>query len=510
MEDRPGAVRRRLSPPAVARNPARVPVLVGVGEVNDRPARDADGLDSAELMAAALARADADGGGGWLGRCERLLIVPQISFRDLDVPHALARLTGVAKGRIAQAPLASGDTPVRLLHDAADTIAAGEASVVAIAGGEALRTAARRAAASGADPGLFTRSREAAPPLRHRYGLVTPAEIYPLYENALRAELGQSFAEAQAETGRIWSLLSEVASTAEGAWLRERRSAAEIVTPGPDNRPIAWPYTKLTVANASVNQGAAAVVASLAAARAAGVPERRLVHIGAGAAAHEADEPLARANFTTPPAMRVTIERTMALNGLAAADLDLVELYSCFPCVPKMARRVLDWPAERPVTVHGGLTFGGGPIANYMTHAIAATVRRLRDGGARRGLLYANGGHCSHNHALVLLADQPAEPPPPGYDYQAEADGLRGAIPPLTDEREGVFPVETFTVIHDRSGRPAYGVVLSRADTGERVIARVPPEDARTLALLTDPAVEPVGRPGRTARVGDRLHWSAA
>lgn len=487
----------------MAADAARTPVIIGVGEINDRPATAAAGLDSAGLMLAALRAADADAGGDWVARCDRLLVVPQISFRDLDVPAALSAATRLPPDRVRQEGMASGDTPVRLLGDAANLIGAGEARVCAIVGGEAIRTAAALGTAT-----LFAGSRAGASSLRHRYGLVTPSEIYPLYENALRAALGQTLAEAQAETGLIWSRMSEVAVAADGAWLKARRTPAEIVEPSAGNRPIALPYTKLMVANASVNQGAAVIVASLAAARAAGLPEDRLVHIGAGAAAHEADEPMARAAWTTPPSMRVAIEQTLARNAMRADALDCVELYSCFPCVPKMARRVLGWPADRPVTVHGGLTFGGGPIGNYMSHAVAAMTRRLR-GRDARGLLFANGGHCSHNHGLVLSGAPTNVAFPQDHDAQALADAARGPIPPLTDEIEGALPVETYTVVYDRAGVPAYGTVLSRAPSGERVVARVEPDDLASLAYLTDGRIEPVGRPGTGRRVGDRLVWRA-
>ena len=494
-----------------AGDPARIPVVVGVGEINDRPAQDAAGLDPVDLMGTALGRADADAGGGWLARCERILVVPQISFRTLDVRDGLARVTGRARAGIEQAPVASGDTPVRLLQAAAEAIAAGQAQIVAIVGGEALRTAARRQAASGSSGApLFSGAAAEASPLRHRYGLVTPSDIYPLYENALRAELGQTLAEAQAETGAIWSLMSQVAASSEGAWLRTPRTAREIIDPTTDNRPIAFPYTKLMVANASVNQGAAAIVTSLAAARGAGIAEDRLIYIGAGAAAHEPDEPLARAGWTTSPSMQISIERTMALNRLAVSDLDMVELYSCFPCVPKMARRVLGWAADKPVTVHGGLTFGGGPIGNYMGHAIAAMVRRLRTGG-RHGLLFANGGYCSHNHSIVLSRLPPA---PNAFGQksrcQQKADSLRGPVPLLTDGIEGHLPVETYTAVYRRDGDPDYGVVLSRAPTGERVIARVAPDDTRSIAYLTDGASQPVGATGVNRRIRDKLIWTAA
>lgn len=491
-------------------DPTRIPVIIGVGEINDKPAADAPGLDSVELMAAAARLADADAGGGWVARADWLAIVPQISFREYDVPAMLPAALGITPAHMYQAPMADGDSPVRHLNDAANAIAAGQASVCLLVGGEAVRTSARRAAASGNAKNLFAGSLASASDLRRRYGLITPSEIYPFYENAARAAWGQSLAEGQAETGEIWSRFSAVAAHAEGAWIKQPRTPAQITEVTADNRLLAFPFTKLMVANSSVNQGAALIVTSLAAALAAGIAESRLVYIGAGASAHEDNEPLTRAEWTGTPAMQVALEKVMELNGLTSQDLDHVELYSCFPCVPKLARRILGLGIDQPLTGHGGLTFGGGPIGNYMTHATAAMVRNLRAGG-QYGLLYGNGGHCTHNHAIVLSRHPIAGANlPQDYHFQAEADARRGAIPPLTDAYEGPAVIETYTVFYGRSGEPTHGVVLARNPAGERVISRIDATDAAGIALLTSGTVEPVGQSGTTLRQGDALHWQMA
>ena len=487
-------------------DPARTPVIVGVGQINDRAGADEEGLDSIGLMAAAIRAADADAGGGFAAHCDWLAIVPQISFRELDPVTLLPAALGIAPEHVRQAPIASGDTPILYLNDAANAVASGQAQVCLVAGGEALRTAARRQQVSGPGSGQF-RAHLTASKLRIRYGVLNPAEIYPLYENATRAEWKQSLAEGQAESGLIWSLMSQVAARSPGAWIKAPKSASEIVEVTADNRPIAFPYSKFLVANSSVNQGAAFIVTSLAVARVAGVPEEQLVYVWAGAAAHDQEDPLARASWGTPASLRVSLERAMAINGLKAADLDHVELYSCFPCVPKMARRVLGWPADRPATVHGGLTFGGGPIGNYMTHGVAAMVQALRQSG-RHGLLFANGGHCTHNHTIVVSRAPPrAGAMPHNHDYQAEAEAARGLVPALGDDFAGPVTLETYTVIYDRAGEPDYGIVLSRASDGSRVIARVDGADAATIAFLTDGICEPVGSPGITAKHGDTLFW---
>jgi acetyl-CoA C-acetyltransferase len=487
-----------------------VPVIVGVGQINDRPAADQEGLDSVGLMVAAARKADEDAGGGFLSRCDWLAIVPQISYRDLDPPSLLPAALGIAPKHVAHPHMASGDTPIHHLNDAANAIARGEAEVCLVTGGEAIRTAAKRPAAPEGSAGLF-QAHKTASEHRRRYGLINPSEIYPLYENATRAAWGQTLAEGQAESGQIWSLMSKVAAEGEGAWIKSPKAAAEIAQPSADNRPIAFPYNKLMVANSSVNQGAAYIVTSLAAARAAGVPEERLIYVWAGAAAHESEDPLERSAWgQIPEGMRTSLERAMSVNGLAPGDLDHVELYSCFPCVPKMARRVLGWPADKPATVHGGLTFGGGPIGNYMTHAVVAMVQALRKSG-RFGLLFGNGGHCTHNHTIVVGREPPrAGAFPQNYDFQAEADAARGAIPPLGDDYEGEVTVESYTVVYDRVGAPAFGVVMARGPDGARLVAKVAPDDARSIAVLTDGKVEPVGAKGVTAKSGDTLFWRAA
>ena len=80
--------------------------------------------------------------------------------------------------------------------------------------------------------------------------------------------------------------------------------------------------------------------------------------------------------------MDAVLQTTQALCRDNGAEFELVELYSCFPCVPKMARRVLNWPSDKLPTVTGGLSFFGGPYNNYMTHA-AASMRLGSCGGGK-------------------------------------------------------------------------------------------------------------------------------
>lgn len=500
-------------------DPERIPVIIGVGQLNDRPENPELGLDPPGLMAAALRLAETDAGGNLLADLDSLAIVDQISFRHLgNLCDRVAEAIGANPAVNYQSEAPHGDTPIRLLNEAANRIGAGEVSLAAVVGAEALRTAAGLAKLAATKEGgrgedksynaVRNVSTRRDPTYAQAHGLTAPVDVYPIYENAGRAAYGQTLAEAQAESGAIWSGMSRVAAANEGAWIRKTVSAEDILTPGPANRPLAFPYTKLTVANSSVNQGAGFLVASLAEARRRGIPEDRLIYVGMGAAAKEDPSILRRDRYDRSSSMDTAIRRTLDLNKMTGADFDHVELYSCFPCVPKMARRVLDWPLDKPATVFGGLTFGGGPIANYMSHAVVSMVERLRGGDGKTGFLFANGGYATDNHCIVVSREPVAAAQfPQDFDYQAEADAARGPIPELEKDYVGPATVESYTVFHNREGVPSSGVVIARTPEGKRTLCHIDVADQAMLGFFMDGAVEPVGTAGAIAADGERRVW---
>lgn len=491
-------------------DPEHIPVLIAGGQVNDRPADPDAGLDSLGLMVAALKAAEADAGvGPLLTDLDSLAIVDQISFRHLGkLCEPLAAAIGARPIVNYQSDAPHGDSPIRLLNEAANRIGAGEVRLAAVVGAEALRTAAGRAAkaASGEDKSYSAVRKVAVrqePNYAQAHGLIAPVDVYPLYENAGRAAYGQTLAEAQAESAAIWSGMSAVAASNDAAWIRAAKSPEELLASGEGNRPIAFPYTKLMVANSSVNQGAGFIVASVAEARRRGVPDDRMIHVGMGAAAKEAGSILRRDRYDRSVSMDTAIRRTLELNRMTAADFEVVELYSCFPCVPKMARRTLNWPVDKPATVFGGLTFGGGPIANYMSHAVVSMADQLRANGGT-GFLFANGGFATDNHCIILSrAPIAAARFPQDFDYQGEADAARDPIPPLEQDYIGAATIETYTIFYGRDGAARAGVVVALTPAGGRTLAHVDVSDAAMVAFLTDGAVEPVGTAGAVVNAGD-------
>ena len=188
-------------------------------------------------------------------------------------------------------------------------------------------------------------------------------------------------------------------------------SANEIWQPGPANRMISWPYTKLMNSNNMVDQGAALVLASAEKATHLQIPSDRWVFPYAGTDAHDTYAISERAEFHTSPAIRIAGRRALELAGATIDDMELIDLYSCFPSAVQVAANELGLPPgdpERPLTVTGGLTFAGGPWNNYVTHSIATMAERLVANPGQRGLITANGGYLT-KHSFGVYG---TEPPP--------------------------------------------------------------------------------------------------
>lgn len=485
----------------------RNPVIIGVGEIVDRPGDPGQAREPLALIAAAVSAADADAGGGFLHRIDSIDVIHLVSWRYDRVARRLADRLGINPARAVYGQV-GGETPTTRLHEAALRIMNGDSLVAVVTGGEATNAIAKAKAAGieldwtppAAAPENPIVASDHVTPLAMRHGIMQPVHIYPLYENATVAAWGLTPAQARAESGLAYAVISGVAAANPHAWGRKAFTAEAITTPAPDNRIIAWPYTKRMVANNSVNQAGAVLLTNLALARAAGITEDRIVHVHGGAAAAEPMDYLARDQFDHSVAQDAVLGQAMRI---APDGFDRVELYSCFPTVPKMARRTLGLAADAPLSVTGGLSFAGAGLNCYMLQATCAMVRSLRTRPAAAALLYGQGGYVTKHHALVV-GSAPAEPASLMLprDVQDDAEALRGAVPALELDHQGQASVETFCIVADRDGAPAYGSVIGRTPGGARVFGRVTSDDADTLAGLLVDDRSPVGSAG-TVTIGE-------
>lgn len=495
----------------------RIPVIVGIGEIVDRPKEIIEGLEPLDLLEQALRRAEADAGAKLLGEVQSLDVVNFLSWRYRDPEKLLAQRLGVSPVHCYYGPV-GGESPIRFIHEAAKRIARGECSVAAVCGAEAQSTATKAERVGVKLPwtpfahDVPEPKRGAAfqKPLAIKLGVFRPVTVYPFYEAASSAHWGQTPREAMAESGTLWSRYAAVAAQNPNSWLKRRYAPEEITTPTADNRLIAWPYNKLMVANPSVNMGGALLLTSLAKARAACIAEDRLVYPLGGASAEEPPDYLVRDQFYESHPQNAVLKAVMDIAGGDGKKFDAIELYSCFPCVPKMARRTLGLGADVQPSVNGGLTFFGAPLNTYMTHAACAMVRRLR-GDDKLGLLYGQGGFVTKHHALVVSKTPPRDALAQETSVQGEADRNRRAVPEFVTEASGKGKVESFTVLYGRGGDAEHGVVMLRTADARRTLARIPASDHATLAHLLDMNRTPVGSIGEITMAADGVpEWRVA
>jgi acetyl-CoA C-acetyltransferase len=517
----------------------RTPVLAGVGQASERLGQPGYRCRSPVDLAADAAReALADTGADPAVVAGAIDTVAGVRQFEISHPAARSRLgrsdnypRSVA-GRIGAAParaileVSGGQAPQHLISELAATIASGGAEAALAFGAEALSTVQHYARADAGDRPDFTEHADGG--LEDRgyglggliseyqiaHGLTDAPSQYALAENARRARLKLTREEYAAAMGALFEPFTRVAAANPHAAAPTVRGAAELVTPTGANRPIADPYTRYLVAREKVNQGAAVLLMSVAAARRLGVPPDRWVFLHGHADLAERML-LDRADLSASPAAVMAARHALEMAGLAVGDLATIDLYSCFP-IPVF--NICDGlglsPGDpRGLTVTGGLPFFGGPGNNYSMHAIAETVQRARADPGTFGFVGANGGIMGKYSAGVYsTAPAPWRGDRSG-GLQAEVDAW--AAPAQALHADGWATIETYTVKRGRDGGAA-GIVVGRLDgDGRRFLARADDRDTgdrdteerQTGVIDLLSAGEPVGERvyARSSEAGNRV-----
>jgi acetyl-CoA C-acetyltransferase len=496
----------------------RTPVVVGVGQSSERLDEPGYRRRSPVDLAADAARdalADALGGPDTARVAAAIDTVAGVRQFENSTPAARAPLgrsdnypRSVA-GRIGASParavleVSGGQAPQHLVNEFAAAIAAGRAEVVLVFGSEAISTIDHFARATeAADKPDFTEHAEGS--LEDRgyglrgiwsrqfaaHGLIGAPPQYALIDNARRARLKQTREEYAAAMGALFAPFTRVAAANPHASAPVERGAAELVTPTAANRPIADPYTRYIVAREKVNQGAAVLLMSVAAAQRLGVPEDRWVFLPGHADLRE--RPLMeRADLSAGPASVLAARHALEMAGLTAGDLAAIDLYSCFPAPVFNISDGLDIAPDdaRGLTLTGGLPFFGGAGNNYSMHAIAEAVQRVRAEPGSSALVGANGGVMS-KYSVGVYSTTPA-PWTPDRSAELQAVIDRWPAPEQAERADGWATIESYTVTHGRDGSRA-GIVIGRLDDGgQRFVASGDQRDTGLLDLLT--SEEPVG-----------------
>jgi len=93
----------------------RIPVIIGVGEYIERPARPDDSLEPRDMMAKALRIANEDCGGAALTQLDKLNVIMPMSWKYSDLPGTLCETLNITPKQAKLGP-SGGQLPLHYRH----------------------------------------------------------------------------------------------------------------------------------------------------------------------------------------------------------------------------------------------------------------------------------------------------------------------------------------------------------------------------------------------------------
>ena len=461
------------------------PVIVGSHQIVDRQASVERHTEPLAMLAKSARQAAEDAGltESALAGVDTVALVGVSGWNPQNAPDLLAEELR-AKPRHLYTTGVGGQLGVQLTNFVAEKILSGESEFATIGGCNNLRvllqaiTQKVRLQWQRGGKGVPFQVGDDEPgnnDLENKYGLNNPTDIYPIFENAMRAKMGLSIEQHKAYMGTLFAKFTEVAEKNPYAWFPTRRSSEELTTVTDVNRMIAWPYPKYLNAVLNTDQAATLIMMSAGRARKLGIPEQKWVYWLGGANSQEkAWWPSERPSFTSCPAMKDTLFSALTNSASEMKDMDHIDFYSCFPVAVEMACEMsgLDINDRRGFTVTGGLPYAGGPASAYTLHSLATMVNKLRGKTAEKGLVTGNGWYLTKHSAAVLSSEPHASTLPklglvanlPSSDMETKACVVNESV-------EGGGTIEAYTVKYGRDGQPDKGIVLGRTDDGERFMS---------------------------------------
>ena len=475
----------------------RTPVLVGVGVAMRREDDPARALEPIDLMLEAVRAAGADCGASALLAQVASVAVPRGRWRYRNPAGEIARAIGARGATTIVSSV--GVLQQTLIADACAAIADGEIESALVTGSDAgyrilrARLAGFRAEERDQtdDPDVRLEPKaELRHPAEVAAGLKMPVGLYAILESARRAASGRSVDSHRDRLAARYARFAEIAAANPDSWARTPLNAATIRDEGPRNPMQAFPYTRAHCSTWNVDQAAALLFCSAERAAALNIDRSRWVFPLASAESNHMVSLSARADLIRSPGADATARAVLEAGGIAAADVDLIELYSCFPVAVDAFADALDLPPDRDLTITGSMAFAGGPYNNYFFQATARAAQLLRAGAGRTALLSCVSGILT-KQAFALWSSEPPSASFVRRDVTAEVAEAAAELP-VVENYTGSGRIAGCTVLHARGEQPR---AVALIDTGD---------GARALAVSD--ACETVAGMEREEWVGRRVH----
>jgi len=456
------------------------PIIVGAAQFTQNKSA-LKSLDPLNLMVEACTMALNDAGTPNLKKfIDSVYMININSWSYEDAPEELSEILGLQPLHKVYLP-DGGDSPQMLVNRAAKAITSGKSQAILITGGEASysKYKAKKGKLDLNWPKLKTpkymegKLWNGINEFANRYRLIFPLLTYAIFETAIRAASGRSLEEHKNYLGKIFEHFSKIASNNPYAWTQCSYTAKEIITPTSQNRYITHPYTKLMCSNVFVDQSSALIMTSKGIAEKLKIDSKLWIYPMGGADFKNIYDITQRPKLNNSPAAKEGAIIALEQAGLKLDDIDLFDIYSCFPSIVEIIKKEIGIKEDdpRPLSITGGLPYFGGPWSNYSLHAIVSAVNLIRKNPLLKIMVIANGGYNTKQSFGIYGI----EPPFIQWGEQSNAEIqqsiLAKQLPEPIEQANGNLTIEGYTITYDRIGIPKQGIVIGTLENNRRTIA---------------------------------------
>lgn len=460
----------------------KTPVLVGIGVIQQRQDDPEKAVSALELMVQACHAAAKDAGNETLLKLADSIAVPKGIWSYTDPARQIANSIGADNAESILADI--GILQQTVINNACTAIQSGQQDIAIVCGGEAkFRSLCAQkqniTLSDDADTSLnadvfLQPDAEMMSEIEMARGLMMPVEFYALMENAMRFSDQQSISNQRDELGELYSRFSQVAAANPDAWSQQAFNANEIRNAQAGNRMLAFPYTKRMNTQWNVDQSCALILCSTQKAEELGIAKEHWVYPLSSSESEHMTLLTERKDMHRSIGAKLAGSKALALADLTIDQIDLLELYSCFPAAVKIYARELGIDLQRDLVVTGSMAYAGGPLNNFVLQATAKLAQQLRQGAGNNGLISSVSGLLT-KQAFAVWSRHHSED---GFKFEDVSEQAAAQLETitLTDNYTGPATVASYTI---KAG--ANLIAVCNTEDGSRAIAIS--EDAALITL---------------------------
>jgi len=289
---------------------------------------------------------------------------------------------------------------------------------------------------------------------------------YAIIESAMRHKHKRTIKEHEKFLGDLYAEFSKVAAKNPHAWNQNIYTSQDIQNPSPKNQRIAYPYNKLHNSSWNVNQASALILTSDEIADKLSIPISNRVYPLVSSETNHMIGLIQRPDISDPIGLKLASDFLLETAEKNNIQPSLYELYSCFPIAVQLFSESLNVPESVPKTITGGMPFAGGPLNNYMLHATAQMLMKIRENINEIGLITGVSGMMT-KQALAIWGKNPIMNFQ-SMDVTKEAEKLESPVPMSTLEN-GEAEVIGCTNLYEKLG-PSKAVFYAQDSQGHRLV----------------------------------------